>query len=243
MIAALLSLWDLTVRHVQQLEEHADNWGLIKPNHILIYCWYTRVWCAAPPPITTMTSLCVRKYWWAAPADRWRRDCSLARRANPESQTPAICTESWVTTPHLYCSLGDSPLRSSCSNCMCENIQDSRFLCFCERPVAFFSATAARVSATVAVCRSRVKLTTIFLFFWIEGVIFFCLCVALRAVVPRLKGSASIQEYKKTFSKILTLSNVDHQSSDVNKYMLTFMRRCQFQLKDAENVFFKLYFL
>lgn len=42
MIAALLSLWDLTVRHVQQLEEHADNWGLIKPNHILIYCCYTK---------------------------------------------------------------------------------------------------------------------------------------------------------------------------------------------------------
>lgn len=42
MIAALLSLWDLTVPHVQQLEEHADNWGLIKPNHILIYCCYTK---------------------------------------------------------------------------------------------------------------------------------------------------------------------------------------------------------
>lgn len=38
MIAALLSLRDLAVRQAQQMEEHADDRGLIKTNHILIYC-------------------------------------------------------------------------------------------------------------------------------------------------------------------------------------------------------------
>lgn len=75
MIAALLSLWDLTVRHVQQLEEHADNWGLIKPNHILIYCCYTKEYnvqsLPTVPPPPTMTS-----------------------RANPKFQIRVICTES-----------------------------------------------------------------------------------------------------------------------------------------------------